>query len=96
MGTFKTVERENEFRNPSSQSFPHPDLQALTAPHIESFNTLFEPTGANPQSLLEAALDDIGSYVVFDGKSDANNGLGNKITCKWSVRLMQCSCGYWR
>ena len=39
--TFHTLRTQARFQQPSADAFDHPDLQALTAPHIESFNALW-------------------------------------------------------
>lgn len=65
--TFHTLRTQNRFENPSETEFEHPDLQALVAPHIESFNALWsaDPTVASPNQ---------------DGSSMANKaGLGEGV-----------------
>lgn len=86
--TFRTLERENEFKNPSKTGANVPMLDQLVAPHIESFNALFEDAGS--QGLLQTAVDDIGSRVVFDGlgqpgQASGQAGWGNKLECMLQI-----------
>lgn len=69
--TFNTVEREKTFRRPPSKSNTVPILQEFVAPHIESFNALFDDSGlpwgdGNGHGLLSLGLKDIGERVMFD------------------------------
>ena len=80
--SFRTLEREHSFRHPSKTGSDVPILDQLVAPHIESFNALFEDEGS--AGLLQLAVDDIGSRVVFDGagklgESSRRSGWGNKL-----------------
>ena len=59
---FDTLRRENLFRNPPKDHSAYPALQAAIAPHIESFNALFEKDGIIAQGLL-----DIGTKTYLDG-----------------------------
>ncbi|KAG4304220.1 hypothetical protein PORY_002401 [Pneumocystis oryctolagi] len=68
---FDTLEKEALFRNPDKKKSAYPDLLAITAPHIESFNALTD------DQLLNLAVKDIGKKSVFDRK---NGGLGNKLS----------------
>ncbi|KTW26472.1 hypothetical protein T552_02953 [Pneumocystis carinii B80] len=68
--SFHTLEREKLFRNPRKES-AYPDLLAITAPHIESFNALTD------DQLLNLAVQDIGKKSVFDME---NGVLGNKLS----------------
>lgn len=74
---FNTLERERIFKNPSDKSFQTPALQEMVAPHIEAFNALTE-FGVGKKGLIDLALQDIGSKVVFDQRG---SGLGNKLSC---------------
>lgn len=75
--SYHTLERENNFRNPSKGEFPFPLLQQAVEPHVKSFNALMDgPDGG----LLNLGVKDIGSKTVFD--SNDPNRLGNKLTCK--------------
>lgn len=76
---FRTIERESRFINPPKDKSAFPALADAIQPHIGSFNALSEgPEGG----LLNLAVKDIGSKVIFDGKgSDTNpNYLGNKLS----------------
>ncbi|ORY01079.1 beta and beta-prime subunits of DNA dependent RNA-polymerase [Basidiobolus meristosporus CBS 931.73] len=82
--TFNTVDREKLFSNPPEGGFQYPALQTLVAPHLESFNSLFETNLENNVGLLELAIRDIGEKVVFDGKGDGPEGSlakGNRLSC---------------
>lgn len=83
--TFHTVRTQERFEHPSSTEFEHGDLQALTAPHIESFNALWaadpsvEPssgagkgTGSLGEGvgLLERSIRNIPARVIFDASQD--------------------------
>lgn len=68
---FDTLRRENLFRNPPTDHTAYPALQAAIAPHIESFNALFEKNG-----LVAQGLRDIGPQTYFDG--DARTGPAGK------------------
>ncbi|KAJ3364773.1 hypothetical protein GGF31_008919 [Allomyces arbusculus] len=61
----------------SGSLYPH--LHALVAPHLESFNNLTD-FGANTPSLLDLVIRDLGRKSLHDHKSDANGGLGDKIS----------------
>ena len=55
-------------------------LDEVAAPHIESFNALFEDGGN--AGLLQKAIDDIAPRVVFDGigpEGQTSTGLGNRL-----------------
>ena len=74
-----------------------PDAHRLIRPHLDSFDALFEGAtneseaassrsgedGSNGQGvgLLQLLVDDLEPRVVFDGKGDENDGLGNKLEC---------------
>ncbi|CAD6920841.1 unnamed protein product [Tilletia caries] len=87
--TFHTLETQRMFTNPSSSGLDVADLQDLTAPHIESFNALWEQdpsvdtpqslkrsgsTGLSSDGLLARAIQRLPSKVVFDGKGTAVEG----------------------
>ena len=76
---FRTLERQKESLEPSKKGTHYPRLSALSAPHVESFNSIFDLKGG--PGILERAVQDIGKVVVFD-QLDANDGsFGNKIEC---------------
>ncbi|KAJ3289897.1 hypothetical protein HK104_007149 [Borealophlyctis nickersoniae] len=64
--TFKPIARQYEGRFPSRTQPHNPKLAKLSAPHVESFNSLFTYGGGS--GLLEKAVNDIGKRVIFDGK----------------------------
>ncbi|KAJ1675227.1 hypothetical protein EV182_001684, partial [Spiromyces aspiralis] len=74
--TFRTLERQAKAVNPTHE-FEYPALQELTKPHIESFDTIWEPIGPNRPSLIELAVANLGRRRIFDGKGP--NGMGGKI-----------------
>lgn len=76
---FRTLERENRFINPPKDKSAFPLLQDAVQPHIGSFNALTEGIDGG---ILNQAVKDIGSKVIFDGKkSDENTTyLGNKLS----------------
>ncbi len=84
--TFDTLARERAFKNPSTTGSTVPILNEFVAPHIESFNALFDDSGLPPgdgdgRGLLSLAIRDIGERVVFDGTGP---GSGQK---EWGNRL---------
>ena len=58
---YDTVRREKLFKDPPKDRTPHPSLLEAIAPHIDSFNALFDSS-----KLLEAALKDIGTKTFHD------------------------------
>ena len=83
---FRTLDREHAFRYPSSEGAKYPAPQQLVAPHIDSFDALFEgaPIGPNGQTdhsrgLLDLAMGDLQPKVVFDGKGAEEGALGNRL-----------------
>ena len=92
---FETLAREQRFREPSKTGHTVPILTELVAPHIESFNALFDDSGLPPgdgdgRGQLSLALQDIGERVVFDytGRPDeaGNRGLGNRLSSAFCLR----------
>lgn len=84
--TFDTLARERAFKSPSTTGSTVPILNEFVAPHIESFNALFDDSGLAPgdgdgRGLLSLAIRDISERVVFDG---AGPGSGQK---EWGNRL---------
>ena len=77
MTDFRTLDRQLESINPSSTGSHYPQLESLSAPHVSSFNSLFEFDGG--AGLLEKAVQDIGSLTIFDTKSDQGSIGKNKI-----------------
>ena len=103
--TFNTLARESAFRNPSSHGSAFPILNDFVAPHIESFNALFDDSGlpfgdGDGHGLLSLAIKDIGERVVFDGSAESTSGgsrkgWGSKLSCKNLVSL-HSSCSLLR
>lgn len=86
--SFHTLKREHAFSHPSTLGPEYPAPQALVAPHIDSFDALFEgapigPSGdvSNSQGLLDLAIADLFPKVVFDGKG-AEGTMGNRLECE--------------
>ncbi|PPQ66740.1 hypothetical protein CVT26_009541 [Gymnopilus dilepis] len=87
--TFNTLEREKAFRQPPKDGSTYSILNEFVAPHIESFNALFDDSGlpagdGDGRGLLSLALKDIGERVVFDGtgRGDSEHGVhgwGNRM-----------------
>lgn len=82
--TFNTLEREKAFRNPPKEGSVHAVLNEFVAPHIESFNALFDDSGlplgdGDGRGLISLAIKDIGERVVFDGISHGTDFRGNRI-----------------
>ncbi|KDQ21118.1 hypothetical protein BOTBODRAFT_152148 [Botryobasidium botryosum FD-172 SS1] len=85
--SFETLAREKKFRNPSKTGPTVPILNELVAPHIESFNALFDDSGlpngdGDGRGLLSLGIKDIGSKVVFDRPGtigEPGSSWGNKL-----------------
>ncbi|KAL1923734.1 uncharacterized protein VTP21DRAFT_8714 [Calcarisporiella thermophila] len=77
--TFHTLERERLFRNPPDKHYGVPALQGVVAPHIESFNSLFEDHDRDVPGLLELSIRDIGNKVVFDSRGEDGTAQGNRM-----------------
>ncbi|CAE6435969.1 unnamed protein product [Rhizoctonia solani] len=96
---FDTLRREDAFRNPSKTSNEVPILQELVAPHIESFNALFDDSNlmledGDGKGLLSLGIKDIGPKVVFDGtgtlgETSGAAGWGNRL----SIRVSDIAVG---
>lgn len=90
--SFRTLDRERAFINPSSKETKYSAPQELVAPHYQSFDALFEgaPIGKNGEvsqshGLLDLGIKDLLPKVVFDGKGEDGN-LGNRLESRWSWR----------
>jgi DNA-directed RNA polymerase I subunit RPA2 len=91
--TFNTLAREESFRNPTSKGSTVPILNEFVAPHIESFNALFDDSGLSSgdgdgRGLLSLGIRDIGERVVFDGNGSVRSesgvtGWGNRMSSKF-------------
>lgn len=88
---YDTLRREDAFRYPSKTGNEVPILQELVAPHIESFNALFNDSGltledGDSKGLLSLGIRDIGSKVVFDGAGVIGDGgiaWGNRLSSEY-------------
>ncbi|KAH8999153.1 hypothetical protein EDB92DRAFT_1932556 [Lactarius akahatsu] len=85
--TFDTLARESAFKRPSTTGSTVPILNEFVAPHIESFNTLFDDSGLPPgdgdgRGLLSLAIKDIGERVVFDDTAPGSGQTerGNRLS----------------
>ncbi|KAG8840129.1 hypothetical protein FRB91_006515, partial [Serendipita sp. 411] len=83
--SFETLTREKNFLNPPSKGHVNPALDRLAAPHIESFNSIFDDNGlergdTDGSGLLSLGLKEIGSKAVFSGNtSDPEKPLGARL-----------------
>lgn len=75
---FDTVRREDLFRNPPTDHTAYPALQAAIAPHIESFNALFDEDG-----LIARGLKDIGTKYYLDGDQNTPLERRNKLSVRF-------------
>lgn len=87
--TFNTLSREQTFRSPPRDRSTYSILNEFVAPHIESFNSLFDDSGlplgdGDGKGILSLALKDIGERVVFDGTGEQNSESG---TGGWGNRM---------
>lgn len=97
--TFKTLTRERNFKHPASSSSTVPILDEFVAPHIESFNALFDDSGlpsgdGDGRGILSLAIKDIGERVVFDGNGQIGSesgpsGWGNRMSSKLPAKFNQ-------
>ncbi|KAF8484803.1 DNA-directed RNA polymerase I polypeptide 2, partial [Russula ochroleuca] len=76
--TFSTLARESTFRHPPTDGSAFPILNEFIAPHIESFNALFDDSGlpfgdGDGLGLLSLAIKDIGERVAFDGAGQSSS-----------------------
>ncbi|TFK17118.1 DNA-directed RNA polymerase I polypeptide 2 [Coprinopsis marcescibilis] len=82
--TFNTLAREDSFKNPPADGATYKILNEFVAPHIESFNALFDDSGlpsgdGDGRGLLSLGLQDIGERVVFDGRGVDSESWGNRM-----------------
>ncbi|KAJ1652375.1 hypothetical protein IWQ61_007273 [Dispira simplex] len=71
VGSFGTLERKRVHEDPGNQ-FQYPALHSLAAPHIDSFNAIFEGTDSSP-SWISTALTDIPPKAVYDHSKGAKS-----------------------
>lgn len=93
--TFNTLTRERTFRHPTKDGSTYNVLNEFVAPHIESFNALFDDSGlpagdGDGKGILSLALKDIGDRVVFDGSGNENSesatqGWGNRMRSEFML-----------
>ncbi|KAJ2799396.1 hypothetical protein H4R21_003562, partial [Coemansia helicoidea] len=74
-----TLERQRKAVTPG-QTPEYPEVQSLTAPHIESFNSIWEAAGPRTPALVDLAMELLGKTVVFDGKANVDSARGARIT----------------
>jgi DNA-directed RNA polymerase I subunit RPA2 len=74
---FETLRRQDLFQNPPKDRTAYPALQAAIAPHIQSFNAVFEKGG-----LLSQALRDIGTKTFFDGDERTGPAGKNRLNVR--------------
>lgn len=86
---FDTLKREQSFRHPVKKGSTIPILNEFVAPHIESFNALFDDSGlpagdGDGRGLLSLGVKDIAERVVFDGTGrsevDGPAAWGNRMS----------------
>ncbi|THV08193.1 DNA-directed RNA polymerase I polypeptide 2 [Dendrothele bispora CBS 962.96] len=82
--TFNTLQREKLFKSPPKNGSTYKILNEFVAPHIQSFNALFDDSGlpsgdGNGLGLISLGLKDIGERVVFDGSAATSDGWGNRM-----------------
>jgi DNA-directed RNA polymerase I subunit RPA2 len=95
--TFNALTREHTFRHPPKEGSTHNILNEFVAPHIESFNALFDDSGlpagdSDGKGILSLALKDIGERIVFDGNGGENlesgtSGWGNRMRSEFLLVL---------
>ncbi|KAI9205077.1 uncharacterized protein BJ171DRAFT_82715 [Polychytrium aggregatum] len=87
--TFRTLERQAEAINPSNDGPHYPKLAELSAPHVKSFDSIFE-SSTGDKSLMEMAIENIGKTTIF------NLGSGQKLersTPKLEIWIESVSVG---
>jgi DNA-directed RNA polymerase I subunit RPA2 len=83
---FETSRREKLFKDPPKDHSAYPALQAAIAPHIESFNALFEKNGLVAQGLL-----DIGTKTYLDGDDRDGPATKNRLQVRIKEILVEKS-----
>lgn len=82
--SFQTLQRERAFQRPNKDGPAVPSLEELVAPHIESFDALFDDT--HGPSLIQLAIDDMMPRVIFDDSGNTQSPPnGNKLESKRSI-----------
>jgi hypothetical protein len=86
--SFQTLKREHALRHPNEDGAAVPSLEELVAPHIESFDSLFDDTHGS--SLIQLAIDDMTPRVIFDGSGGEQHPTnGNKLECERMIVLLR-------
>ncbi|KAJ2781596.1 hypothetical protein H4R18_002780 [Coemansia javaensis] len=75
---FRTLERQRKAIAPGS-THEYPEAQKLTAPHIESFNSIWEAAGPRTPALVDVAMGLVGRQSAFDGKATGESARGTRI-----------------
>ncbi|KAI8613271.1 hypothetical protein BC830DRAFT_1170381 [Chytriomyces sp. MP71] len=90
---FSTLANQRLAKNPSKGRPHHPRTAALSAPHIEAFNSIFlHGNTASATGLIDRAVADIGSRTVFGGNlTEGNLKNSPKIKCTHVVSFV----AYW-
>ena len=84
--SFQTLKREHAFCHPNEDGAAVSSLEELVAPHIESFDALFDDT----HGLIQLAIDDMTPRVIFDGSGGAQNPTnGNKLESERMIILLR-------
>ncbi|KAJ3116756.1 hypothetical protein HK100_000981 [Physocladia obscura] len=80
---FHTLTRQAQAKRPSQAKPHYPRTAALSAPHIESYNSMFLfGSGATVEGLLDKGLRDIGVKSVFVGKDKLEVWISNLVVGK--------------
>ncbi|KZT62758.1 DNA-directed RNA polymerase I polypeptide 2 [Calocera cornea HHB12733] len=87
---YDTVNRTKLFQNPPTEGTSVPILQELVAPHIQSFNALFDASGSGEtKGLLKLGIEDIGEKVIFEHYEDGQPASGARL----SIRIKEVTVG---
>ncbi|KAJ3389524.1 hypothetical protein HDU84_008635 [Entophlyctis sp. JEL0112] len=80
---FHTLERQRVAVNPSEGRPHHPRIAALSAPHIESYNSMFLfGSGLKADGLIDKALRNIGSKTIILGGNKMEFWISNLTVSK--------------
>ena len=100
-GTFDTLTRERQFKNPPKDGAAVPILNEFVTPHLESFNALFDDSGlpvgdGGGRGLLSLGIKDIGERAIFDGKGEVGSesgpsGWGNRLSGESARKIHRSS-----
>lgn len=84
--SYNTLQREHNFRHPSSSRPHYPQAHELIKPHIESFNALFGD--GQEDGLLQLGISDLDEKVMFDGKVEEGKPWGNRLSSQLDSTLV--------